>query len=844
LDSGHKKDLVPARAGMGNTGALESQTQPNGEIAATLQSSAQWQRIEREFLATGRPSIVLAGLTQATDEIVIQAWHSVVEPAVGQPAAMFAVGAYGRGETFPYSGADLLVLLDSARHTQSVKASLDAFARQLWDAGLRLNYTVRTLAECLDTQNLDLTVSLLDRRFLAGDRSLDSRLDARLPAMLERHAPKIREYICQSALDRHAKFRNKCCLLEPDVKESPGGLRDLRAIDRLTNREPLGRPAGYEGHLQRNEALKDAGVFFASARSFLHYHFRRDCNLLNFEGRESLERLALIRGVTPDDWMREYYRHARFVFREARRALETAGKSNSSLLENFLEYRTRLSNAEFTVSRERLLLRSPAHLETDPGLIFRMLEFISRHGVPAAAETERRLAAAASAFAAQCAQPRPSWPAIRDILAGPHAPMALRALEGAGLLTALFPEWAAVEDLPVQPEHCYTADEHTLCAIECINALPSEADPTRRRFSGLFAEIDNPAVLLFAILFHQAGTGRARPVMARMEMPQEDQVAVEFLLDHQRDLADTMGGRDLQDPATVRSLASRVGTIERLKSLTLLTFAGISAANPDGAPAWRLEQLWRAYTLTQQELTRELETDRIQQPPADLPGNAEFLAGFPVRYLRSHLPAEIQAHLQQYELSRPTGVAVRMDEMEGAYRLTIVARDRPRLFASFAGAISSFGLEILKAEAYSNARGVILDTFVFADPSRMLQFNPSEGERLCDLIQRVAVGKTVVERLMRNRPRPEPRKASQPPQIRFDSEACDTATLVEINADDRPGLLYSLATAISSSNCNIDVVLIDTKGHRAIDVFYVAHLGRKLPPDVQECLKDNLLAAC
>jgi [protein-PII] uridylyltransferase len=254
--------------------------------------------------------------------------------------------------------------------------------------------------------------------------------------------------------------------------------------------------------------------------------------------------------------------------------------------------------------------------------------------------------------------------------------------------------------------------------------------------------------------------------------------------------------------------------------------------------------LWRTYSVTQHELLRELETDRIQQVPQDLPVNAGFVKGFPLRYLRAHSAGEIEAHRQLFEQSRPTGVAVKLEPLEGAYRITIVARDKPSLFASFAGAISSFGLDILKAEAFANAAGVILDAFVVADPKRMLQLNPSEADRLSDLLQRIALGRTDAQKLMRGRGLADSGKRSEPARVEFDSEACPTATLVEIDAEDRPGLLYSLASVFSSNACNIDIVLVDTKGRRAIDVFYVAHEGRKLPPEMQARLKEKLLAAC
>jgi [protein-PII] uridylyltransferase len=553
--------------------------------------------------------------------------------------------------------------------------------------------------------------------------------------------------------------------------------------------------------------------------------------------------------------MREYFQCARTIFNEARRAIEGSERSRSSLLENFREYRSRLSNQEFTVSRERLLFRNPAQLATDPALVFRMLEFTGRHGVALAPETERRLEAARGVFADYCRQPQPLWAALRATLALPNAAMALRAAEATGLMRSLFPEWGAIEHLvTTDPEFRYTVDEYTLLTVERVLELASAASPERRRFAGLLSEVDDVALLLFALLFQEMGRGaadplrlaaeRAREAMARIQMPDDARSTAEFLILHQFDVSDAMSGRDIEDPATARLLAERVGTIERLKLLSVMTYARLVALSEESKIPWRLEQLWRAYSVAQHELMRELETDRIQQTPKGLPGDADFIKGFPARYLRARSTAEIAAHLQLFELSRPTGVAIRLDEMEGAYRLMVVARDKPFLFASFAGAISSFGLDILKAEAFANARGVILDTFVFADPKRMLQQNPSEADRLSDLIQRIALGKTDARRLMRGYRPPETSRRAAPAQVQFDSEASPTATLVEIEAEDRPGLLYGLATVFSLNACNIDVVLVDTKGHRAIDVFYVAQEGRKLWPDMQASLKEKLLAAC
>jgi [protein-PII] uridylyltransferase len=331
----------------------------------------------------------------------------------------------------------------------------------------------------------------------------------------------------------------------------------------------------------------------------------------------------------------------------------------------------------------------------------------------------------------------------------------------------------------------------------------------------------------------------------RLKLTPEEKAEVHFLIEHHLDLSSAMNSRDLQDPATVRLLADQIGTIEQLKSLTILTYADISAVNPEAMTPWRLDQLWRTYEAVQRELTRELETDRIQRVPEELPERAEFIKGFPVRYLRTHTPEEIEAHIQLREQSRPTGVAVQIERVGGTYRTTVVARDRPFLFASLAGAISSFGMDIVKAQAFANDQGLILDTFAFADPLRSLELNPPELERLQRTIRDAALGKLDVKRLLRNRPQP-PKRAHRTvkPRVQFDSGACDTATLVEILAEDRPGLLYDLASAFSSLSCNIDVVLIDTQGHKAVDVFYVASAGTKLTPALESALEAKLLALC
>jgi [protein-PII] uridylyltransferase len=259
---------------------------------------------------------------------------------------------------------------------------------------------------------------------------------------------------------------------------------------------------------------------------------------------------------------------------------------------------------------------------------------------------------------------------------------------------------------------------------------------------------------------------------------------------------------------------------------------------------WRRSQLWRLYLLTYNELTRELEAARIEPRPADSPERAAFLEGFPIRYLRTHSDADIDEHLaMEKSASERGGVAINIDKLDGVYRLTLVAQDRPFLFASVAGTLSSFGMNILKAEAFANRRGAVLDTFTFADPNRTLELNPPEVDRLKSTLERVLLGKTDVAQLLKNRPKAAlpSKSAALTPSIAVDSESTPSATLIHVVAEDRPGLLYDVASAMSSEGCNIEVVLIDTEAHKALDVFYVTREGRKLAAHEQQDLRHRLL---
>lgn len=764
--------------------------------------------------------------SNSVDEIVLAAFDRA-EP----PVTVVAVGGYGRRELFPYSDVDLLLLTSGPVQT-AARDRISEFLRTLWDAGLHVSQSVHTPAECcaLHEGNLELTISLLDRRYLRGESSRYDQLTAGFPKFLSAQRAAIATHLSQMTRARHAKYSDTIYHLEPNVKEHPGGLRDLHVVHWLRKLKSF-----------ELDSLEDARDFLFSIRTQLHHYFRRDNNVLTFEAQEALMADAA-------NSMRRYYRNARQLFRAATRAVEASEPGGSGLLMQFRDWRSRLSTPEFTVSRERVLLRHPSQIQSDPGVVGRLMQFVARHGVRLSSDTERRLSEVRS-FSM-------SWSDFRELLALPHAATALRAMAELGLLAQLIPEWQRVDCLVVRDfYHRYTVDEHTLVAIQNLSTVssptPERADDLRRRFAALLDEVDHPELLRLALLLHDLGKGDAtgdhaakstviaREIMDRMQVRQEERDTVLMLIERHLDLSSIMTARDLSEAATARYVAERAGTIERLKLLTLLTYADISAVNPTAMTPWRLEQLWRVYRIGYDELTRELVSDRIPAPPEKSSETAAFLAGFPTRYVRTHTAAEIERHR---ELAK-SGTGVDLTRSNGTYQLTVATPDRPFLLARISGALASFGFNILKAQAWANQRGQVLDTFIFSDPHRTLELNPAESERVRDTVQRAIAGKVDVAQLIGKRRRAVPVNRIQP-RISFDNEASENSTLIEIVAEDRPGLLYDVTSGISSAGANIEVVLIDTEAHKALDVFYVTAGGRKLSDDEQQRLKTKLIQVC
>ncbi|MGH9707929.1 MAG: hypothetical protein ACRD5R_14315, partial [Candidatus Acidiferrales bacterium] len=313
---------------------------------------------------------------------------------------------------------------------------------------------------------------------------------------------------------------------------------------------------------------------------------------------------------------------------------------------------------------------------------------------------------------------------------------------------------------------------------------------------------------------------------------------------------------DIFDPQTVRAFAEKAETPERLKMLCLLTFADIKAVNPEALTPWKAENIWQLYIGAANDLIRTVDErlhvntdseviDHLHTlAPAAGKRLESFLEGMPRRYLRTHSVEDVMAHMEMaaHMGEEPSQLALRRGRHW--YELTLVTPDRPFLFATMAGVLAARGMNIVKAAAFSNQAATVVDTFYFTDRSRTLELNLPEWERFKQCIQDVLAGKADLDRMLRDRIRSH--KAA-PPKIRVDTDivfddACsEHSTLIEIIAQDQPGLLHRISSQFAFHNCNIEIALIETEGQMAIDVFYLTSAGAKLSPHQQERLRQALL---
>lgn len=814
---------------------------------------------------------------EAADALVQSLWHHHVSP-LGPGIAAVAVGGYGRQELFPASDLDLLFLVEDATKEKSAKAAIRSLTQQLWDSGIRVAATTRLLEECerYDPENAEFTLSLLDARPVAGDTTLAEKLIQQVvPQVVSRESKTLPQRLLELTRDRHQRYGNTLFHLEPNIKDCPGGLRDAHVclwLGRLTS-------APLSASLEFREAM----AFLAATRCFLHLRAGRDNNVLDWRAQDAAatESIGVASGLPRDaaHWMQLYFRHARVIARQLELQTDALPRARSLFRQtrDFLTRRPLTDTVGMKMERGRITLdaATPSYdPAADSDVLLRAFQAVSETGTRLSSSAEQRFEDAVPLLSAQIDEGTALWHKLRLILLGDNAGLALRSMHALGILELLLPEFHGIDALVVRDAyHRYTVDEHTFVLIDTLHSLPQHSEGAmaewRRRFAVILRDLQHPDLLYLASLLHDTGKGKssgehttesarlAQSVVTRLELDEFEAGLVLGLIGNHLDMSNALR-RDIFDAETVRSFAEKVQTPEELRMITLFTFADIQAVHPDALTPWKAENLWRLYIATSNFLDRNIDDERFDSRVSSelvrritqlLPNESrevlQFVEGFPQRYLRTRSPEQIRTHYTMHKQLASDPVQLDFHWSAAASELTLVTPDRQLLFSRIAGALAAWGMNIITADAFSNAQGIVVDSFRFTDSFRTLEMNPSERDRLVATLHDAIADPAVAETMMANRKRSRRRTplVEVATSIDFDTQSSTHSTILQVVAQDLPGLLYAISTTLGEARCNIEVALIDTEGDTAIDVFYLTQDGQPLERERLPDLRQHLMHA-
>ncbi|WP_442953681.1 [protein-PII] uridylyltransferase [Paracoccus sediminilitoris] len=868
-------------------------------VALLMQARADgMQAIEASFATHPRAAReTVRAIANLTDQIVTAVHHVAVTrlhpldaPSEGERLAVLAVGGYGRAEMAPASDVDLL-FLTPWKITGWAESVVESMLYMMWDLKLKIGHSIRSVDDCLRLGEGDMTIrtSLVEHRLVTGHAPLAQELRQRLwDELFDRTVPEFIEAKLDERAARHVRQGGQRYVLEPNVKEGKGCLRDLQTLYWI---------AKYIHRVDRAVELVDLGVFsrdehlaFWQAEDFLwavrcHLHLisGRPVDVLSFDMQVEVARrmgyadTTARRGV--EYFMQDYFRHATRVGELTRvflAALETQHVRTAPFLGRLFR-RKRKMKPGFVDQQGRLSYESEATFLADPLNLLRIFEEALRTGVLIHPDAMRLVAANLDVIDDKVQSDPEAIRIFMDMLLKHGNPeRALRRMNELGVLAAFIPEFEpVVAMMQFNVYHHYTVDEHSIQCIAALAEIERGEHPENLPLSSQIIEAGvNRRVLYLATLLHDIGKGRpedhsilgariARRIATRFGFNQEDIDTVEWLVRNHLLMSDVAQKRDISDPRTLRDFAKAVKTRKRLDMLLVLTVCDIRGVGPGTWNNWKAALLRTLHQETAAALENgleELNRDKRQNEAKRSLRHMLVAKGWDARAIRAEIARHYdaywpglptQSHAVFAELLRGIGpdeirIDLRADPDRDATRTAFVLSDHPGIFSRLAGALTLTGANVVDARTYTTRDGYATAVFWVQDA----EGHPFAEDRLPKLRQtilRTLSGEIVAREAFatRDKPKKRNREFRFPTHITFDNEGSDIYTIVEVDTRDRPGLLYDLTRTLASNHIQIVSAVIATFGAQVVDSFYVKDMfGLKLhSASKREALEKKLRTA-
>lgn len=783
--------------------------------------------------APGRGSMPGMRCARGRSDLLDSLCRSIFSQVTGSadiPVALAAVGGYGRRELAPFSDIDLIFILPEKK-TESTIKTVERFLYILWDLGIKTGYSVRTIKETVRIASSDHAVltSLLDMRFLAGDKNLFSLTEKQIGDKVFNRAPSV--FVAEKLKERdrrHEKFGDSRYQLEPNIKEGKGGLRDLQTlmwIGRYVYNAKAPDNLAEHGVLTRQEAgrFTKAYNFLWTVRWHVHDIAGRAEERLSFDIQPEIARRlgfkdrASNRAV--ERFMKLYFLIAKEtggltrILCAALEAEAIDGAATTAAHRRLFQKNVE----EFRVVSNRLAHAGADHFKKNPADMVRLFRVAQKTKLDIHPTTLKSLTRNLARIDARICRNKEANSLFLDILTDEKAPaVALRRMSEAGVLGRFVPEFRRIiAQMQYDMYHVYTVDEHTIHTIDILNRLEKGELKNQAPLSSRLAhQIQSRQALYVALFLHDVAKGSGgkhsqigekitKKLGARFGLDPEETETAAWLVGAHLIMSHTAEKRELADEKTITDFAAAIQSPERLKLLTVMTTADIMAVGPGRWNNWKAALIEELYLRTE----------------AFLIGSS---AAFPDKSVFSK--AQNKALAQARKSKDPLEIVVENNPDLASTEILICTPDRKGLFALLAGAFSACGLNIVSARADTTAAGLAVDIFQVQD----INANPVENDRqikklktlIADVLTGGAdIGSAITKR--RDRHKGKQDLFNVIPRVIVDNEASNIHTVIEINGQDRIGLLYEVCSTLTEMGLQISTAKISTYGSKAVDVFYI-----------------------